>query len=192
VLAAGTFDASGVNGAVAEVAQAAATVPEVAAQSLNQLHAVLTPEQRSALADKIDSNWAVWRAENVGEPGASAPGEHGHLAALTSELALTPDQQDTIRRALVERERGAPPVDERQIGTRLHALDDAFRADAFDASSIPGGVAAGAQLAGWGAAHLARVIQDDEPPSLTDAQRAMLAQKLRDHAAHGADAEGQS
>jgi hypothetical protein len=50
---------------------------------LNQLHAVLTPEQRAALVDKVEAHWTIWQNANSEPVGPSRP---GYLESLASEL----------------------------------------------------------------------------------------------------------
>jgi Spy/CpxP family protein refolding chaperone len=192
-LARGVPDPPRADAAVLEVSHAAATAHDASIAALNALHAVLTPPQRFALADKVESHWAVWRAENVEERDATAGAARGHLAALSAELDLTPEQQHRIRATLAAQggQGGiARPFDRERAGARVHALAEAFRSNQLDARAVDREHPA-AELAGWGAAHLARVVAAMGPILTTD-QRARLAQKLIDHASHAGSAEGSS
>jgi len=183
----GALNPAKVDAAVRAVSSAGPQVRDALDASLNDLHAALSPAQRAALADKVEAHWAVWRIENVAEPGAPAT-EHGHVAALSSELDLSPEQEEQIRVAL--RNEPSPKFDPEQARARLHALAEAFRQEQFDARAIdqsapePG-------MAAWGAAHLARVVEA-MTPVLTKDQRVQLAQKLEDHARHAGGAGGSS
>src|SRR5450755_1942676 len=66
-LAAASFDTPKVEALVAQVSAAAAAVHDASADALNELHAALTPPQRAALVDKVESHWAVWQNANVQE-----------------------------------------------------------------------------------------------------------------------------
>jgi Spy/CpxP family protein refolding chaperone len=187
-LARGVPDPPRANAAVLEVSYAAATAHDASIAALNALHAVLTAPQRAALADKVESNWAVWRAENIEERDATTGAARGHLAALSTELDLSPEQQQEIRATLAEQGGAARPLDRERAAARLHALAEAFRAQQFDARAVDREHPA-AGLAGWGAAHLARVVAAMGPVLTTD-QRARLAQKLINHATHAGSAEG--
>jgi Spy/CpxP family protein refolding chaperone len=192
-LARGVPDPPRANAAVLEVSYAAATAHDASIAALNALHALLTPPQRAALADKVESHWAIWRAENVEDRDVAASAAHGHLAALSAELDLTPEQQQRIRAALAPQGGQGEivrPFDRERAGARLRALAQAFRAPQFDARAVDREQPA-AGLAGWGAAHLARVVAAMGPILTTD-QRARLVQKLIDHASHAGSAEGSS
>jgi Spy/CpxP family protein refolding chaperone len=190
-LAGANLDAASVDAAVAQVAKAAAALHDASAGALNELHAVLTPPERAALVDKIEAHWAIWQKENAEEAGASNNTESGHFATLTTELDLTADQVDKIRAALIGRVTAVPRIDRQEIATHVHAFGDAFRGETFDARLLTTGTAANTGLVGWGAAHLAHVVET-MAPLLTPEQRATLANKLREHATHGPSVQGNS
>jgi Spy/CpxP family protein refolding chaperone len=186
-LAAGNLDAAKVDAAVARVTTAAAALHDASADALNGLHAALTPPQRAALVDKVESHWAIWQKANAAETGSASP-EGGHLARLATELALTPDQTAQIRARLAERMKAAPRFDPQEIATHLRAFGDAFRSERFDAKELTTASGAHAHLVGWGAGHLARFVEA-VTPVLTPDQRAKFAERLRDHAKHNPSAE---
>jgi Spy/CpxP family protein refolding chaperone len=188
-LSRGQIDVPSVNASVLDVSSAAQSARDASATSLDELHAVLTPPQRAALADKVESHWAVWRAENAEARGQTGGATRGHLAALSTELELSPDQEQRIRTALAGEWRDEPPFDLERAGTRVHALAEAFRLEQFEARTVEQGAASG--MAGWGAAHLARVVEAMNPV-LTPEQRDHLARKLLEHASHAAGPEGHS
>jgi Spy/CpxP family protein refolding chaperone len=66
-IAAGNVDTPKVDAAAAQVASTAAQVHAAASDALNRLHAVLTPPQRAALADKVEAHFRVWRGANTEE-----------------------------------------------------------------------------------------------------------------------------
>jgi Spy/CpxP family protein refolding chaperone len=186
-LAAGNIDRAQVDAAVARVTAAAAAVHDASADALNELHAALTPPQRAALVDKVESHWAVWQKANAEEAG-SANREDGHLATLATELGLTQNQVDEIRAAVGEAMKAVPRLDPQEISTHLRALGDAFRSENFDAKGLTNASGANAHLVGWGAAHMAHFVEA-VAPVLTPDQRAKLADRLREHATHDPSAE---
>jgi Spy/CpxP family protein refolding chaperone len=185
-LAAGNIDGAKVDAAVAGVTAAGAAVHEASAGALNELHAALTPPQRAALVDKVESHWAVWQKANVEEGGPAD--RDGHLATLATDLDLTPDQVDKIRAGLGEGMKAVPRLDPQEIPTHLRALGDAFRSEKFDARGLTTASSANAHLVGWGAAHMARFVEI-VTPVLTPDQRAKLAERLREHASHDPSAQ---
>jgi Spy/CpxP family protein refolding chaperone len=180
-LAAGAFDATKVDAAVAQVTTAAASVHDASTDALNQLHGVLTPPQRAALVDKLEAHWSVWQKANTDDGD--------HLTQLTADLALTPDQADKIRASQAEAMKAQPRFDPAEVAAHVRALGDAFRAPTFDAKALTTGSPATAHMAGWGAAHMARFVESVSPV-LTPEQRGALAQILRLHANHNPSANG--
>ena len=186
-----SFDTTKVNVAITQVGQAAAAQHDAVAASLNQLHDVLTPAQRAALVDKVESHVAVWQEENSEEAGPTVRVDRGHLATLTKELELTTDQVDRIRAALADNMKDVPRMDRRQTAAHLRAFGDAFRRETFDAKALTTSTSINVQLMGWGAAHLSHLVET-MGPILTPDQRAKLAQKLREHTTHASGEEGHS
>lgn len=184
-LAAGTFDRAKIDTAVAQVAAAAATAHDGATTALNNLHAALTPPQRAALVDKVESHWAVWQKANT---DAGDKGDGDHLAALAKDLELTPEQVTKIRAGLGDSARNQR-LDPQEMSAHVQAFGEAFRGDSFDATKAPAADSANQHLAGWGAAHLARFFEAVSPVLAAD-QRAELVAQLRDHANHSPTAEG--
>jgi Spy/CpxP family protein refolding chaperone len=180
-LAAGTFDPVKVDAALAQLTSAAAMVHDASTDALNQLHTVLTPPQRAALVDKLEAHWSVWQRANTDE--------NDHLAELTAELDLTPDQVQKIRASQAEGMKAVPRFDPQEVAAYVRAFGDAFRAPTFDAKTLTTGGAATAHMVGWGGAHMAHFIESASP-ALTPEQRGKLAQMLRQHAAHDPSANG--
>ena len=177
------FDAAKIDAAVSRVSLAATGVHDAAAKTLNELHDALTPAQRAALVDKVEAHWTVWRDENDGDTAPLVRPDRGHLAALTNELGLTPDQVEKIRARLADSGKAAPPLDRQEVTAQLRAFGGAFCADAFDARTFATKLPTDTRLVGWGAGHLARIVETMSP-ILTPAQRATFAQTLREHAGH--------
>jgi len=179
-LAADKLDADKLDAAVAHVADAAAKVYDACVLPLNELHAVLTQVERSALADKVEAHWAVWRKSN-GDQGDLANSEAARLATLTVHLGLAKEQVDRIRTRLAEGH--ASPFDTQEATAHLRAFGDAFRSEKFDARTLATAHVADSQLAGWGAARMARFVEA-AGPVLTPDQRSDFAQRLYAHADH--------
>jgi Spy/CpxP family protein refolding chaperone len=186
-VAAANIDTAKVNADVAQVSAAAETVHDASADALNQLHALLTPAERSALVDKVQAHWSVWQKANAIESGA-VPSDRGRLAKLGTELDLSPSQTSQIRTGLATATSATPRLDPKEIEAHIRAFGDAFRSETFNAHSIATGGPANAHLAGWGAATMAHFIEAASAVLRTD-QRAKLADRLREHATHDPSTE---
>jgi Spy/CpxP family protein refolding chaperone len=180
-LATGVLDPAKVDAAVAQLTSAAASVDDASTDALNQLHSLLSPPQRAALVDKLEAHWSVWQRANTNEDD--------QLTQLTMDLTLTPDQVDKIRVSQAEAMRAVPRFDPQEVAAHIRAFGDAFRAQTFDAKALTTGGAATAHMVGWGAAHLAHLIESVNPV-LTPEQRGKLAQVLRAHADHNPSSNG--
>jgi Spy/CpxP family protein refolding chaperone len=180
-LTAANLDAAGVDAAVARVTAAAAEAYDASIDALSELHNVLTPPQRAALVDKVESHWAVWQKANAEETGPSKPADR--LSPLVDDLGLTADQVNKIRAGLGGSMKAVPRLDPQEVATRLRAFGDAFRSDKVDAKGLTTASGANAHMVGWGAAHLAHFVETASPV-LAPEQRAKLAQRLREHAMH--------
>jgi Spy/CpxP family protein refolding chaperone len=182
-VAAGNVDPAKVDAAIAPLAAASAGALDAITDALNQLHALLSPEERSALVDKVQSHWAVWREVNSdAAPGGREPG--GRLARLTEDLALSPDQVDKISAAARAANGGSTPTfDPKEMEGHLQTFAKAFASDSFDAKSIIAARDANGRVVGQGATRMARFIEA-ATPILTPDQRAKLAGNLRDHLNH--------
>ncbi len=180
-IAAGTVDAAKVDAAVAKLAAAADAVHGASLDTLNKLHAILSPPERAALADKVEAHWEVWRQVNhEAEPGGRERG--GRLARLTEEVALTPDQVTKISAALKTGPAGAPAkFDPQKAEEHVHAFATAFAGDPFDAKAVA--TNANAPLASRGATRMA-LFYETVTPLLTAQQRTKLAAELREHASY--------
>jgi Spy/CpxP family protein refolding chaperone len=184
---AGTIDTAQVDMALAQVASAAGSLHDATADALNQLHAVLTPEQREALVDKVEAHWTIWQNANSEPTGPSRP---GYLEALATELGLTADQVDRIRARLSAAAKDSPgPLDSQKIEAHLMAFGQAFKNASFDARSLSTASAANTLLASWGSARMAHFFESVNP-ELTTAQRSVLAQSLHQHMSHQEGQDG--
>jgi Spy/CpxP family protein refolding chaperone len=190
-IAAGAIDQAKVDAAVAQIAAAGGPVYDATVDSLNQLHAVLTPPERAALAQKVEAHWGVWQKANEDEQkdATGQPAQGGQLARLAREIGLTQEQIDKVHAALASNPSAAPHADPQEIAAHVHAFAEAFRADTFDARSISTGSADDAHLASAGAARMARFYEAVAAP-LTADQRTKLANILREHASYNPSAKG--
>ena len=171
-VAASAIDRGKLDAAIAQLAAAAAAVHDSAVDELNQLHGVLTPPQRAALVDKLEAHRELWRQANQGR--------HDHLAAMTAELALTPDQVDKVRKELAT---AASPLREHDIEAHLRDFEKAFQGDVFDAKTLTRANDTNRHMAEWGAGRLARFCEAVNP-LLTGEQRVKLVALLREHLSH--------
>ncbi len=181
-IASGKIDRGKVQTATKQVSEAAAGVHDAVTDSLNHLHAVLTPPQRAALVDKVEAHFAVWTQANSEDELAEKDAHGGRLGVLAKDLELSPLQVEKIR-ANFQGSTAAPPAhfDRVQTEEHLRAFGEAFASDNFDAKTLSTGGAANAQIATWGAARTVRFYEAVNP-SLTLDQRAKLASSLRRHA----------
>jgi len=177
-VAAGAIDGAKVDALLAQLDTASAGVHVASENALNQLHDLLSPAERQALIDKVRAHWNVWRSVNHSEKPGSR-GQGSHLARLTAELDLTPDQVTRIEQGL----QGSAPPDHGEaeaVQAHVDAFSRAFFADHFDAASLVTANAANAHIARFGAARTDR-FYEVVTPVLTPVQRAKLAAHLREH-----------
>jgi Spy/CpxP family protein refolding chaperone len=149
--------------------------------AIGQLHAILTPAQRNALADTLTAGGRE-RGRHHGRGG------HGKLRELFADLGLTAEQQQKIR-DVVHAQRGERGKHEHGIGPvgpmgRMKAhgarLAEAFRSDTFtmDDTAPRGPMQKMMGRHGDRMIGMAEVVL----PLLTPAQRVALAQKIRTRA----------
>ena len=186
-IAAGAMDAAKLDAAVAQVAIASAAVHEASVETLNQLHALLTPEERAALVDKVQAHWQVWRSVNH-QAGVSGHERGSRLAELTDELTLSSAQVDKISAALKDTFANRPHFDPAQAEEHMKAFTTAFAATTFDARTIT--INASSEIAKHGTGHMVAFYQTITP-LLTAEQRTRLAAQLRQHSTHPAPMMGE-
>jgi Spy/CpxP family protein refolding chaperone len=175
-VAAGKLDDGKLNAALAKQEAASGAVHAATIDTLNQLHAALSPAERAALVDKVKAHVEVWKKVNHDEEHGSKE-KGSHLAALTEALALTPDQVEKISAAL---KKDAPPKpDTAAIDAHVKAFETAFVADKFDAKALTTANAANTQISKNGSARLVRFYKI-VTPLLTPEQRTKLAEHLRE------------
>lgn len=186
-VAAGTIDTAKVDAAVGGVTTAAAQVHGATAAELNALHAVLRPEQRAALVDKVEAHFMVWKEANGGAAAAAKEHEQGgHIAHLAKELSLTNDQVDKLKASFASsvaaHEQTHGKFNEDELEAHMKAFGAAFAADTFDANTLTTGASTHEHMATWGVNRMVR-FYEALTPVLTPDQRAKVADKLKAHAA---------
>jgi Spy/CpxP family protein refolding chaperone len=182
-IAAGKINSAKVDAAIGAVKVASAGLHKASVESLNQLHAALTPEQRATLVDKVEAHWDVWKTANTQEekPGDAAHPEH--LDLLAKDLNLAPDQVEKIRATFAEKVKNHPlKFDPEQVETYIQEFGTAFKAEAFDAKTLQHGPFAHEHLAVWGARRMAHFYEVIDP-LLTSEQRTKLSAQLKEHGA---------
>jgi Spy/CpxP family protein refolding chaperone len=182
-IGAGKVDDAKVQAAIDAVKTASAGLNDAAAQSLNDLHAALTPEQRAALADKVLAHWAVWKQANASEEKAGDTAHPRQLDWVAKSLGLNADQVEKTRAGFAERIQSLPQkLDSAQIEAHIQELSAAFRQPTFDAKTLQRGLVANQGLAVWGATRMA-CFYESLDPVLSPEQRPKLAAELKAHAA---------
>ena len=177
-VAAGAVDLAKVDGLIARLDGAAAGVRGCSVEALDRLHAILSPSEREELIEKVQAHWEVWRQVNQEDTGDRTAG--GRLSALASELDLTADQIQQAAAALhtaLPARSGA--FDRAQVEADVQAFAAAFVSPSFDARTTAMGERV--RLSSHGATRMA-IFYETVTPLLTPAQRAELAEHLRQRA----------
>jgi len=173
-VASGKVDRAKTDEGIARVAAAARETQGAIADSLNRLHAALTPPQRAALVGKLGAHYEVWHHVNADE-------DHNRIARLADQLGLTAAQTEKIRADYDAALRDVPPFARDHAEQYLQTFGGAFTNDSFDAASLGAGGDVNAELAMWGLTRLAR-LYEAAAPTLTTPQAARLADIIRAHA----------
>jgi Spy/CpxP family protein refolding chaperone len=177
-IAAGSVDKVKVDSAIAALDTVADAQREASLNTINELHAVLSPAERAALVEKVRAHWAVSRQVNQDEV-AGRRERGGRLANLTKELSLTPHQVNQISAALPKAPAGPRGESESKVETRVQAFSTAFESDSFDAKSVMS--SPDPDRASRGATRMAH-FYETVTPFLTPEQRTKLAEHLREQA----------
>lgn len=178
-VAAGTVDRVKVDASIATLTAAADAKRAASLDTLNELHAILSPAEREALVEKVQAHWEVWSQSNQDQRAARRE-RGGRVAMLTRQLSLTPAQANKISAAVHTAQTGHSGKFDRKRGeAHVEALSKAFASDSFDAKSITLNV--NPELAGHGAARMA-LFYETVTPLLTPGQRTKLAEHLRERA----------
>jgi Spy/CpxP family protein refolding chaperone len=149
--------------------------------AFEQLHAILTPDQRSAFVDAVEAHAQALKSQ--------AHGAHA-MKQWADDLQLSDDQKAQIKAAMMDRFHNAKhespaaagALDEKSGGkTSGPAIMAAFKQDRFVFDEVAPSRDPGAMV-GHASDHLLGVAEV-AVPLLTPAQRAIAAQKLREKAA---------
>jgi len=177
-IARATIDTGTVDSGIGRLKIDATTVYNLATDSLNRLHAMLSAEQRATLMNDIEARWTSWQAAN---PTNEANRSEGDLGAVAAALGLEANQVATMRHRFGELIRASSPLDVAAVTRNLHSFEKAFEGDNFDALVVPQS-SIGSDLAGWSVTRIARLCEALHE-TLTPEQRAKLVALLRCHAA---------
>jgi Spy/CpxP family protein refolding chaperone len=180
-VAAGSIDKAKVDAAVARDVSAAANAHAAVDEELNELHAALRPEQRAALVDKVEAEWALWKDTNAQDQVTQSSKRDGHLNHFAKTFALTDDQAAKARAAIEATKEAKAPFDTAVADAHMSAFSAAFVADTFDAKKLPWAVSENSHLVSRGAERSAR-FYEAVTPILTPEQRTKVADELREHA----------
>lgn len=179
-VAAGAVDTAKVDATIAQL-KSTSNVHECSIDALNQLHALLSPAERTALVNKVHAHWEVWQQANH-DVDARAHELQGQVGQLTRELNLTPDQVEKISTALRTALAAlASKFDPKQAEAHRQGFAQAFVSETFDAKSLTS--IANTHISTHGTARMA-LFYETLAPLLTPTQRTTLAEHLREHASH--------
>ncbi len=184
-VAAGNVDMAKADAAVAHIVDVSTQMDDVTNDALNQLHAVLQPPERQALALKVQAHYMVWHRANADkEAQPDQEKEGGHIHHLAQVLGLSPEQVDKIDAGFTEAIKAlyaARPFDSKAAEEHMAAFISSFSADQFDAKTLTTADKGNSSVAGWGAMRMVRMYEV-MAPILTPDQRTKAAALLRDHA----------
>ena len=176
----GSLPTAKIDTTIEELNATSGAVYECSVETLNKLHALLTPAEREVVADKVQAHWEIWREVNEDkEGGTRAAG--GLLADLADELKLTTGQLDQMSAALNKAFASIKRFDAKQAGAHVMAFAAAFVFEKFDARAVMPDV--NSRFAAHGAQRMA-LFYETVTPFLQPQQRATLAVLLREHANH--------
>jgi Spy/CpxP family protein refolding chaperone len=175
---AGAIDAPQLAKLIDELETAVAGFHDAVADSLDELHATLDPEQRKKLVAEVERHFRIWHKAHAQDPGAHDR-TGGHLARLAKQLALTDQQVATIDASFEKSIRDMPAFDRAKAKAHVDAFAGAFESDQFNARAILQGE--DSNMATWGITRTVR-FYEAVVPTLTPEQRAKLAELVRHHA----------
>lgn len=180
-IAAGNIDQARVDAAMNELASTSGAIHDAVGDSLNALHATLTPPQRQALVDKMEAHFEVWHNANAPDEGVDRDTKGGHLGQLAKDIGLAPDQVEKVRANFASMIGSAPKYDRAEADAHIKAFGAAFASDTFDSKSLGTTGAVNAHIATWGATRMVTFYKA-LAPVLTPEQRTKVADMLRKHA----------
>jgi Spy/CpxP family protein refolding chaperone len=181
---AGAIDRAALQPKLAAITAAAQASQPADRAAFEQLHAVLTPDQRTAFVDAVAA-----RAQQ--RKGAFM--DKGGMHQLAQQLQLTDDQKAQIKAAVMQKMQAGGAGnkgDHDRRGAKHHgeAVMAAFKQDTFVFDQVSPPKDVGQQVTRSTDRILG--IAEIAMPILTPAQRTLAAQKLRERAAN-VDAEGE-
>jgi Spy/CpxP family protein refolding chaperone len=182
---AGAIDRTALQPKIAAITAAMQASQPADRAAFEELHAVLTPDQRVAFVDAVQARAQQHMAGFKG---------HGGLHQWAQDLQLTDDQKAQIKAAVTQKMQaaGGPEAHDKgakhlQGGGGGDAVMAAFKQDTFVLDQVQPAKDVG-QMVGHMTDHFIG-LAEAAVPILTPAQRTIAAQKLREHAA-SADGEG--
>ena len=179
-ITAGSLAANKMDEEIALLNASASTVYDCSVDALNQLHAMLSPAERSVISDKLEAHWEIWRQVND-EAEAGDHGKGSRLNDLDIELGLSTDQVDRISAALKVAFAAPSTWEVKKADAQVKAFADAFEKPEFDAKSVTPD--ASGRFTAHGANRMA-LFYETVTPFLNPEQRTALAGLIREHANH--------
>jgi hypothetical protein len=181
-VATGAVDDARAQLAEAKLRDATARFRLATTEDLDRLHATLTPAQRTALIANMQTLWAEW--QHQWQEAGSKPPEPptDDMAILSRKLGLTPEQVGRIEVRFHRSMEGVvAEYYPRDAVARAETFGAAFETPGFEAQNTePPSDLAPPRM--FGATRMTRFFEAFAP-ELTPAQRATLAQTIREHAA---------
>jgi Spy/CpxP family protein refolding chaperone len=178
---AGTIDRTALQPKLAAITAAAQASQPADRAAFEQLHAVLTPDQRTAFVDAVAARVQQRKSEFM---------DKGGLHQIAQQLQLTDDQKAQIKAAVMQKMQAAGGKGEHEWRGAKHqgeAVMAAFKQDTFVLDQVAPAKDVGQQVGR--ATDRILGIAEIALPILTPAQRTLAAQKLRERAA-SVDAAG--
>ena len=180
---AGQIDRAALQPKIDALTAAMQTAQPADRSAFEQLHAILTPDQRSAFVDAIEAH--------AGELKDTMREHHG-LKQWAADLNLTDDQKSQIKDAIKARLQSSGHEVAAELKGAKHEgkqVMDAFKGDRFVMDEVAPAKDIAARVNGMTGHVLA--IAEAALPVLTPAQRTLAAQKIREKAqssdGHGFD-----
>jgi Spy/CpxP family protein refolding chaperone len=178
-VAAGSIDRAKVTPAIDHLVALVQDQQDASLDALNQLHAILTPAQRTSLSDGLLAHFGKWKEAQGRDDQDDGRNHSGHLVAIARELGITPDQAKQIKTSFHDLMKASPLEPEPpHVQEHLQLLAAAFKTDAFDAKTLKSGPSASASMVRWGTTRRERFLEA-AVPVLTADQRTRLAQIIR-------------
>jgi Spy/CpxP family protein refolding chaperone len=178
-VAAGKVDRVKTDAAIGKMTAQVQLQQDASLDALNQLHAALTPAQRTSLSDALVAHFAKWREAQGHDEQDDGKNRSGHLLGLVKDLGISRDQAQQIKASFKTLLKASPQEAEPpKVEAHLKGLADGFKKDTFDARTLKTTPSAGASMAKWGSTRMARFLEA-AAPILTADQRTKLAEMIR-------------